>query len=358
MRARLAALLVVAALALPVPPALAGGELSPPLGPVQVIAHRGASYDAPEHTFAAYDRAVRNGADFLECDLQLTSDEVLVCVHDTTVDRTSDGTGRVDAFTLAQLRTLDFGSWFNTANPLRPNPAYAGLRIVPFEEQLRCYSAVDPGLRFHLETKAPAEYGGRMEPALLAVLARNGYATGGTVQTSRVLVQSFELASLQRMKGLAPALPTVFLSVAPPADQLDGSTPAYVDAVSPAAQFLLANPAYTGLAHARGHEVQTYTVDDPDQMDALLQIGVDGVFSNRTDVLRQRVDARGTGTPAAERGARVFGDGCPGVAGTVVAADGGPAPVVPEAPLPALLALVGAGVVAAGVRRRGATVTG
>lgn len=355
MRCRLAALLVVA-VCLPVQPALAESELSPPLGPVQVIAHRGASYDAPEHTFAAYDRAVRAGADFLECDLQLTKDEVLVCVHDTTVDRTSDGTGRVDSFTLAELRTLDFGSWFNTANPLRPDPAYAGLAIVPFEEQLRCYSAVDPGLRFHLETKAPAEYGGRMEPALLAVLARNGYADGGTVQSSRVLVQSFELASLERMKGLAPTLPTVFLSAAPPPDQLDGSTPAYVDAVSPSAPFLLANPAYTGLAHARGHEVQTYTVDDPDQMDALLQIGVDGIFTNRADLLRERVDARGTGTPAAQRHARELADGCPGVAGSVTAADTAPAPVVPEARWPVLLA--GAGVVAVGVRRRGDTVTG
>ena len=358
MRARLVVLLAAAAVVLPVTPALADGELSPPLGPVQVIAHRGASYDAPEHTFAAYDRAVRAGADFLECDLQLTKDGVLVCVHDTTVDRTSDGTGRVDSFTLAELRSLDFGSWFNTTNPLRSDPAYAGLAIVPFEEQLRCYSAVDPGLRFHLETKAPAEYGGRMEPALLAVLARNGYAAGGTVQTSSVLVQSFELASLERMKALAPALPTVFLSAAPPADQLDGSTPAYVDAVSPAAQFLLANPAYTGLAHDRGHEVHTYTVDDPDQMDALLEVGVDGIFTNRTDVLRQRVDARGTGTPAASRGARVFTDGCPGVAGTVSAAGSAPAPVVPEAPLPVLLALAAAGAVAVGLRRRGDTVTG
>ncbi len=102
----------------------------------------------------------------LECDLQLTKDDVLVCMHDTTVDRTTGGTatGRVGDFTLAQLRDMDFGSWFG--------PEFAGARIVPFEEQLRCYSTIDPGLQFEAETKAPAEYGGRMEPALVKLLTR------------------------------------------------------------------------------------------------------------------------------------------------------------------------------------------
>ena len=97
-----------------------------PLGPVLVLAHRGASYDAPEHTRPAYDKAMRDGTDFLECDLQLTQDGVLVCVHDTTVDRTTGGehSGRVDSYTLAELRAMDFGSWFNEDNPERAKAGY------------------------------------------------------------------------------------------------------------------------------------------------------------------------------------------------------------------------------------------
>src|SRR6266850_673322 len=78
-----------------------------PLGPVMAIAHRGASFFAPEHTLFAYDLAMALDVDMIECDLQLTRDDVLVCVHDTTVNRTSNGTGRIDSFTIAELRQLD-----------------------------------------------------------------------------------------------------------------------------------------------------------------------------------------------------------------------------------------------------------
>lgn len=359
LRGTAAALLTGALLGplLPAAPAAAEGELSPPLGDVLVLAHRGLSGLFPEHTFPANDAAVRAGADFLECDLQLTRDEVLVCVHDTTVQRTArrpDGstpTGRVDSYTLAELRQLDWGLW--------RGERFRGLQIVPFEEQVRCYSSLTGGrARFHIETKAPQEYQGRLEPALLSVLTAYGLVPEGPPdpQTSRVIVQSFELASLQRMRELAPSVPTAFLSLAPPADQQTGSTPAYVDVVAPSAQFLLAQPTYTALAHASGHEVHTFTVDDPTQLDLLLQQGVDGIFTNRADVLRPKIDARGTGTEPAERGApATFPDGCPGVAGAVTGpVSAGEQPVVPEVPLAPLLPLaaLGVGVGALALRRR------
>jgi glycerophosphoryl diester phosphodiesterase len=129
---KLPAALVVAAVAA-ARPAPAAAQVVEPVEPVVVIAHRGASVEFPEHTLPAYHRAVEAGADFLECDLQLTEDEVLVCIHDTTVDRTSNGEGRVDSFTLEELRRLDVGSWFG--------PELAGLRVVTLEEQLVCYRA-------------------------------------------------------------------------------------------------------------------------------------------------------------------------------------------------------------------------
>src|ERR1700754_2721585 len=81
-----------------------------------VVAHRGASAERPEHTVAAYELALREGADGVECDVRLTRDGHLVCVHDRRVDRTSNGTGLVSELTLAQLREFDYGAWHSSRN--------------------------------------------------------------------------------------------------------------------------------------------------------------------------------------------------------------------------------------------------
>jgi glycerophosphoryl diester phosphodiesterase len=325
--ARLVAALAIGALGLT--PAVAAGaadandvDAGPP--PPLVIAHRGASAVAPEHTFAAYDRAVADHADVVECDLQLTKDGVLVCMHDTTVDRTTGGTatGRVDSFTLAQLRAMDFGSWFG--------PAFAGASIVPFEEQLRCYG--DAGVQFYAETKAPAEYGGKMEPALVKLLRRLDLVPRGRadVNRSKVIVQSFDLSSLETVKRMAPSLPTAWLWVAPPPEApADGTLPAGVDVMAPTDTAVLANPGLVAVVHADGGAVHTWTVDDPAEMEQLLDLGVDGLFTNHPNVLRAIVDRR-TGhaaRPAVDRAA-----GCPGVAGTVTAVSTGAGQRAPERP--------------------------
>jgi glycerophosphoryl diester phosphodiesterase len=279
--------------------------LEQPLGPVLAIAHRGASYYAPEHTLFAYDLAMALDADMIECDLQLTKDGVLVCIHDTTLDRTSNGTGRVDAYTLAELRQLDFGSWFNAANPARARPEYAGAKVVTFEEQLSCYLRHNPRMRIHVETKAPAEYGGKMEPALVSLLTRMGLVSTGNndIRSSTIVIQSFELSSLQIVKSLAPTLPTAYLFSAP-TDPLiaAGVLPSYVDAAAPTSTFLRANPTYVASVHKNGKEVHTWTVDSTTDMDYLLDVGIDGIFSNRADLVRERIDARGTGVDEATRG--------------------------------------------------------
>lgn len=288
-----------------VAPQAVAAPVEQPLGDVLVLAHRGASHDAPEHTRPAYDKALRDGTDFLECDLQLTKDGVLVCVHDTTVDRTTGGkhTGRVDSYTLAELRRMDFGSWFG--------PDFAGERIVTLEEQLGCYLRTAPRSRFHLETKAPAEYDGKMEPELVRVLRKHGLLRTGDAQTSRVVVQSFELDSLEVMATLAPDVPRAYLFAAPtdPA-VLAGRLPDYVDIAAPVAQFVLAHPTFPTIVHEAGIPVHTWTVDDEATMERLLDLGVDAVFTNRPDVARKLVDARGTGTEPAERGGYRPRKGC------------------------------------------------
>src|SRR5678815_84753 len=126
--------------------------------PVLNIGHRGASGYAPEHTIESYDLALKLGADYIEQDLQLTSDGVLVCLHDTTLDRTARGpvencTGPVSAKTLAQVKTCDVGSWFNDANPDRARPEYVGLQVPTLEEVFKRYRR---RANYYIETKAPA----------------------------------------------------------------------------------------------------------------------------------------------------------------------------------------------------------
>lgn len=306
---------------------------APASGPQLAIAHRGASYYAPEHTFFAYDLAMEMDVDMLECDLLLTKDEVPVCIHDTTVDRTSDGSGSIDSFTLAELRGLDFGSWFNestTNDAAYHDPAFAGARIVPFEEQLDCYLRHNPRMRFHVETKDSA--GGRAEQVMVDILTRKGLiATGdvenGNVQSSTILLQSFDAGSLERMRSLTLTIPTAFLMSVPTGDaaqwQASGDGPDYIDAFAPNSAAIFADPSSVQRYHANGHDVHTWTVDDPAQIDALLDLGVDGIFSNRADVIRERVDAHGGGTTSEERGNPAgFARGCPGIAGRVTSNQG------------------------------------
>jgi glycerophosphoryl diester phosphodiesterase len=289
-----------------------------------VIAHRGASAEAPEHTRAAYDRAVHEGADVIECDLQLTKDEVLVCMHDTTVDRTAGGTGtgRVDAHTLAELRAMDFGSWFA--------PRFAGERIVTFAEQLRRY----PRARFYVETKAPAEYGGRMEPALVRELRRFDLVPAGDADPARapVIVQSFDRTSLETVKQLAPSLPTAWLFIAPPTELATG-IPDAVDVLAPAADVVRGDPAFVERAHAAGRPVHVWTVDDATEMRELLDGGVDGIFTDRPATLRRVLEARSPRDSAGDVG---------GAAASTESDDGGgfPWPVVAVGALAAALGLV------------------
>lgn len=311
-------------------PSAAWAQVSTANGPQINIAHRGASAYAPEHTFFAYDLAMEMGTDMQECDLFLTKDEVPVCIHDTTVDRTASGTGSgaVESFTLAELREMDFGTWFNTQNPTRARPEYAGAKVVPFEEQLDCYLRHNPRMRFHVETKDSA--GGRAEQVMVELLTRKGLIATGDIgagskrnyASSTVIVQSFDAGSLERMRSLTPSIPTGFLFAAPnqttAAWLLAGTGPSYIDAYIPNAAVLLSDASAVSRFHAQGHDVHTWTVNDQAQMNALLLQGVDGLFTNNPDLLRAAIDARGTGTTPEQRGnPPQFARGCPEVAGRV-----------------------------------------
>lgn len=273
--------------------------------PVISIGHRGASGYAPEHTIASYDLALRMGADYIEQDLQLTSDGVLVVLHDETLDRTARGpaencTGPVNTKTLAQVKSCDVGTWFNEANPSLARPDYVGLQIPTLEELFQRYGK---RVNYYIETKSP-DSADHMEERLLALLDK--YKLRKTSARSwQVLIQSFSAASLQKVHALDPSLPLIqlvslFPSSPPLADTLDGIAAYAVGVGSLPASI----PTLVALSHERCLQVHPWTVDPPALMATLVSQGVDGMFTNVADKLDAVLGKRaGRGRQVARRAA-------------------------------------------------------
>ncbi|MGV7040628.1 glycerophosphodiester phosphodiesterase, partial [Pseudomonas aeruginosa] len=310
-----------------------------------VIAHRGASYDAPEETAAAYLLARDLGADYLEADVQRSRDGVLVALHDDTLERTTDVAevfpGRakdpVSSFTLAELKRLDAGSWFNRAFPERARPGFVGLRILTLDEMLDIAEggANKPGL--YLETKVPAQFPG-IEDDLRKLLERRGWlqprerAAAGHVDVAhgngRVILQTFEKSSLELLQESMPQVPKILLlwlgdgyleARSPVTFKESGETDkaafyarqevkskaefgAWLDwakahgalGTGPSATLSergeqsyadLVKPWMNRMTHARGLFIHAYSVDSAEDFKALGAAGVDGFFTNRTSEL-------------------------------------------------------------------------
>ncbi|WP_233149883.1 glycerophosphodiester phosphodiesterase family protein [Kineosporia sp. A_224] len=264
----------------------------PPSTP-RVVAHRGASAVEPEHTLAAYVHALETGTDGLECDVRLTADGHLVCVHDRTVDRTSNGSGLVSTLELTDLEGLDWGSWKKLAlgagaQPDVPDRVGPGDRAHLLSLKRLLSLVADSGRRVEvaIETKHPTRYGGLVERTLVETLEHFGWAKSTPGNPSPVRVMSFSLLATRRMRLLAPTLPLVLLMERMPLPYRDGSLPRGVMAAGIGVRILRAHPGYVARAHAQGHEVHVWTVDTPDDIDRCLETGVDVIITNRpADVL-------------------------------------------------------------------------
>jgi glycerophosphoryl diester phosphodiesterase len=264
----------------------------------RVVAHRGASEIEAEHTLAAYHRAVDDGADGVECDVRLTRDGVLVCVHDRRIDRTSSGRGIVSALELSDLSDLDFGSWHyaagaegNTGRDEHEAPDRDRSGVLTLSRLLE--AAVDRGqpLELAIETKHPTRYAGLVEIALVELLARFGLDHPGPDDPVQPRVMSFAFSSLRRLRAMAPALPTVFLMDRVPLRYRDGSLPSFADAAGPAVRILRTHPSYVEKVHQAGGEVHVWTVDDPGDVELMCELGVDVIITNRPGaVLAQLAD--------------------------------------------------------------------
>jgi glycerophosphoryl diester phosphodiesterase len=250
------------------------------------IAHRGASGHAPEHTFAAFDLAHSMGVDFLELDVQLTRDGVIVVVHDETLDRTARGdagccTGRVAERTLEELRRCDVGRWFNEVHPDRAQPHFIGQQLPTLDDIFQRFGTT---VRYYLELKSPEAAPG-IEETLLALLDRHAL-TQPARERQQVLIESFSERSLHRVRQLDATLPLVQLLEHAPAQQIRERLPdiaRYAIGVAPAWRSV--DPVLVELAHACGLVVHPYTVNDVATMERFLEWGVDGIFTDFPDRL-------------------------------------------------------------------------
>lgn len=252
---------------LPASPALASDTLTSKRTEVMNIAHRGASGQAPENTIAAFDRSIAYDADFFELDVQMTKDGKLVLIHDTTVDRTTNGTGAVKDLTFDEIRALDAGSWFDAS--------FAGEKVPTLEEALDRYQ---DKIGILIELKDPHLYPGIEQKVADALIERNLH------QAENIIVQSFNWDVVQSFHDILPAVPTGVLVSS--GQTIDGeitneqlmSFSAYADFVNPNKSLL--NQDTVNRIHE--HELKTwpYTIKDRKWVERLMGWGVDGIITD------------------------------------------------------------------------------
>lgn len=259
-------------------------------GRPRVVAHRGASAEEPEHTLAAYTRAYSHGVDGIECDVRLTADHHLVCVHDRRVDRTSNGNGVISTLELARLEELDWASWKALDDGSSKEDADADPergRLLTLRRLLESLVTQHQPLLTLIETKHPTRYGGLVERQLVTVLRELGLTTGDLPQLPHVRVMSFSILALMRMRGLAPQVPLVYLvEASAPRFSWDGSLPRGVNIIGLDVRIVRRTPSVVRAHQRRGHEVYVWTVNEPDDVRRCADLGVDVIISDRPgDVL-------------------------------------------------------------------------
>ncbi|HWO96819.1 MAG TPA: glycerophosphodiester phosphodiesterase [Bacillus sp. (in: firmicutes)] len=246
-----------------------------------IIAHRGASGYAPEHTIKAYELGIEQGGTYTEVDLQMTKDGTLIALHDETVDRTTDGKGLAKQLTLKQIKKLDAGSSFNRLNPKRAKKEYEGLQIPTLEE---IFQALGSDHHYYIEVKAPSR-SGEMEEKLVELMKRYN------IKTNNVYIQSFSKDSLQKLKRLNPSLRLIQLLPSHHSGLITRkqlkTISTYAVGVGPNAQLLTSQ--YVQTVKAAGLDIHPYTVNDSKQMKRLIKWGVDGMFTDYPDRLARIV---------------------------------------------------------------------
>jgi len=285
------------------------GPLTP--GPKQLIAHRGASGYAPEHTFASYQLAIDQKADFVEPDLAISKDGVLICLHDDTLERTTnikevfpdrfsrDSAGRGGAkqwiandFTVDEIKRLDAGSW--------RDPKFAGARVPTWEEMV---ALVRGKAGVYPELKSPPLYAKRgldMEKIFVASVKKMGLERPESLKSTPVIIQSFDEPSVRRVAVDLTTIPRVFLTEHDE-DVTDArlrELATFATGIAPEKRVIERHPDMVARAHALGLTVTSWTfrADEktkyPTVRDEMAQYlytwGIDALFTNNPDQFPRR----------------------------------------------------------------------
>jgi glycerophosphoryl diester phosphodiesterase len=281
-------------------------------GPAKVlIAHRGASGYAPEHTMAAYQMALDQHADFVEPDLAVSRDGALICLHDDTLERTTnveaifpdrysrETTGRTgrkqwvaNDFTTAEIKRLDAGSWMDAK--------YAGARVPTFEEMV---TLVRGKAGLYPELKSPPLYTGRgvdMVQIFVESVKAQKLDTPESLTITPVVIQSFDWPTVERVARELPTIPRVFLT-SDDADVTDArlkALSAFATGIAPDKAVIARHPDMVARAHALGLTVTAWTfradqkTGYPSVREEMAQYlytwGIDALFTNHPDQFPRR----------------------------------------------------------------------
>jgi glycerophosphoryl diester phosphodiesterase len=282
--------------------------------PKQAIAHRGASSYAPEHTAAAYKLAMDQKVDFVEPDLAVSKDNVLFCMHDDTLERTTNvaevfpdrpstnyqtrqpGKHWVgNDFTMAELKRLDSGKWFK--------PKFAGQRLLSFQEMIDLVKA-RPGFGIYPELKSPELYKSRgvdQVKLFVDLVKKNGLEKPASLKTFPVIIQSFDESAIRRVASELPTIPRVFLT-SKDEDVTEArikELATFATGIAPEKFVIARHPEMVARAHAAHLTVTSWTfrADDKemkypsvrDEMKHFLyELGIDALFTNNPDQFPRR----------------------------------------------------------------------
>lgn len=266
----------------------------------QVVAHRGASAVVAEHTLGAYLAALDAGAEALECDVRLTADGHLVCVHDRKIHRTTGLAGTVSSMELSDLAELNFAKrqnkWITVEdeNPVRDERLDRVLTLRDLIETVRDYSArTSRRVELAIETKHPTRYGGLVERKLVELLTEYDLHRAG----APVRVMSFSYTALSRVEKLAPEIQLVqLIEHSRNWTLLQGVIgPDWI--VGPGVKMLMRHPKLPAKITRAGHAIHVWTVNTPAQLDFCLEAGVRAVITDHPARTFRMLGERGFDVP-------------------------------------------------------------
>ena len=250
----------------------------------QVVAHRGASFENAEHTLGAYVKALDAGAEGLECDVRLTADGHLVCVHDRDLRRTAARKGLVSNSNLEDLEALDFASWKNPWAELDDEAPARDTRldsVLTLRKLLEMVADYDRRVEVAIETKHPTRYGGLVEKRVADLLHTFGWDAPGQGEPSRARVMSFSYTALQRMERLAPSVRLVQLVDKAQYWQMLRRVMGRDWLLGPGIELLKEHPKLAERMASSAWDLHVWTVNSEPDLRRCQELGVQAVITDR-----------------------------------------------------------------------------